>query len=427
VSGLVVAFVDLLLADRTLALVSGLLFATHPIHTEAVTGIVGRAEVLSALFLLAALYLHAREYSMWNRGRPLWVPLALLAYFCALLSKETAIVGVALLPLVDWVRGGGVEAPGAMLRDLRRWRVWASYAGTLGAFLLIRYLVLGRFSPEPPPRDYYLLIGQPVLTRLLTGMDIFVVYLGLLLFPVTLSADYSYRQIPLQHALDSPIPAVGALAAACLATTLVWATRRRVLPLVLGLGFFAIAYAPFSNLIVPIGVLVAERLMYLPSVGFCVAVAWAGLALARRCVPRGAPLWARAIPAAMLVAVVLLYGTRTYLRNFDWRDAETLYAATAKASPECHAAHFNYSAVLLEENRPGADALALPELQKAYEIRRDHYPTLVNLATAYFRLGEPEKARKIALEGLALQPDSKLLHSLIVTIDRQSGQAGAVQ
>ncbi|MFQ5668688.1 MAG: hypothetical protein ACE5I7_19980, partial [Candidatus Binatia bacterium] len=102
VCALLVVLLDALVRDRALAVVSALLFATHPIHTEAVTGIVGRAEILTALFLLAALYLHVRGYTLWGQGRAVWLPVALLAYFCALLSKETAIVGPGLLLVVEY-------------------------------------------------------------------------------------------------------------------------------------------------------------------------------------------------------------------------------------------------------------------------------------------------------------------------------------
>jgi len=173
VSLLVVLLVEAVLRDRPLAVVAGLLFAAHPVHTEAVTGIVGRAEVLSALFLLVALYVQARDFVGRGRGRSVWVPVGLLAYFCALASKETAIVGPGLAALVDYVRQG-CETLGSS-GQRRRWDVRRTlgvvglYVAVAVVYLLIRYSVVGRFIQKPSPRSYTLLFGQPFGTRVFTG------------------------------------------------------------------------------------------------------------------------------------------------------------------------------------------------------------------------------------------------------------------
>jgi len=160
-------------------------------------------------------------------------------------------------------------------------------------------------------------------------------------------------------------------------------------------------------------VLVAERLLYLPSVGFCAGVAWLFVALGRR-------TGARRLAAAGVGIVVVLYGARTMARNLDWRDAETIYAATVRDAPECFAAHFNYSAILLGQ---GKNEPALEYAQKAYAIRRDHYPLLVNLTIAYLRLGKPDMARDIVREGLTQHPNDKRLKGLLTTAEQTAGGA----
>lgn len=428
---LLVYLLDVLLRDRSLAVVSGLLFATHPVHTEAVTGIVGRAEVLSALFLLGALYLHARDYTLKGWGQAIWLPVAGVLYFCALLSKETAIVGIGLLVVVEVTKRLRATLPGANeagspSRAARAapasirvsLGVLGLYIGVACLYVYVRFLVVGGFLQKPPAKEYYLLFGQPLLTRLLTGMKVFAIYLRLLFFPVTLSADYSYNQVPLSHSVDSVAIAIGLLATACLGAVFAWAWTRRVIAVVFALGFFAAAYSVVSNLIVPIGVLVAERLLYLPSVGFCVGIAWVGLMVSRRYAPLLRGSGARYAPAGVLAVVLLLYSARTIIRNFDWSDQETLYAATVRDSPNCHAALFNYSAVLMQTSkRPDRKELALAYLLRGYEIRRDNYPSLVNLTILYLGRGELEQARKFALEGLQVRPDSTKLKGLLKTIE----------
>lgn len=435
VCALVVILIDALLRDRVLAVVSGLLFATHPIHTEAVTGIVGRAEILTALFLLLALYLHVRQYTLRGFGQALWLPVAGLAYFCALLSKETAIVGPGLLLVVDVVgrmrhkrevsEGGAARTPAQRGEPsiAHTAGVLALYIAIAVAYLWIRLLVVGVFLQKPPAKDYYLLFGHPLTTRLLTGFKVLAIYLKLLFFPVTLSADYSYRQVVLSESLDSLGPVIGMVAGLCLAGAFAYAVRARVLAIVFALGFFAVAYSVVSNLVVPIGVLVAERLMYLPSVGFCAALAWLGVALSRRYAPAFATGWRRRVPVSILVLVVGLYSLRTVIRDVDWRDQETLYAATVQDSPECFAALFNYSAVLMQTSkRSDAQQLALDLLLRAYAIRQDHFPSLVNLSLMYLNRGELDKARDFAQQGLKVKPNNNKIRGILKTIDNRLQQ-----
>jgi hypothetical protein len=413
----VLAFlVEAVLRDRALALASALLFATHPVHTEAVTGIVGRAEVLAGLFVLLPLYLHARDYVLGGWGRAFWLPVALILYLCGLLSKESAIVGLGLVVLVDYVkRRADTQTPSPASGLGRKVGVLGLYVGVAAIYLMIRYAVLGQFVENPGPRPEYLLVDQPLTTRILTGLKILVIYLKLLLFPLTLSADYSYRQIPLIHGLDSvaSIGAVmlGVVAAASLGAGFLWSIRKRAWAVVLAIGFFAVPYSIVSNLVVPIGVLVAERLMYLPSVGFCVGLAFFFVHLTHR---QAASTRIRHLPRVVFALVVLLYGVRTVARNPEWWSPEKLYAATAAASPDCHAAHFNYAAVLLRGGG-GQEKTerALEHLHRAYEIRSDHYPSLINLAIAHLNAGQPEKAAEFAREGLELRPDSEKLRGIL--------------
>ena len=425
VSVVVVLLVDALFRDRDLSVTSGLLFAAHPLHTEAVTGIVGRAELLSAVFLLWALYLHARSYVLFGWGRALWLPLALIAYLCALLSKETAIVGPGLLVLVEVVRRlDQTPRTGVALKSNLPSRPWlpffavlALYVAVAGVYLGIRYQVVGVFLQKPPQKSYLLLFGHPLRTRVLTALTIVMIYARLLTLPVTLSADYSFRQVPLIESLNDAAPLIGLAILIAVGVVFLWAIRRRLLPLAFGIAFFAVAYALVGNLIVPIGVMVAERLMYLPSVGFCIAVAWVGLTGVRRYAPKLPSPWRQRAPSMALTTVLLLYGVRTFVRNMDWRDNEHLYAATVAASPDCHAAHFNYSAILLRD--PNKKELALQELLKAYAIRRDHYPSLVNLASVYLDLDQPYRAREIAVEGLKVRPDGRELQGLLAAAEQR--------
>lgn len=227
-TALVVMLIDAVLRDRSLALVTGLLFAVHPVHTEAVTGVVGRAEVQSALFVMIALYLHARNYRTAGHEMVVWLPVALLSYAAALLSKETAVVAIGLFVLVDVVRRN-LHAAQATERafGMSALGVYAPYVAIVVVYLLVRQSVVGHVLQTSPAKDYYLLFGQPLGVRLVTGMYIFAEYLRLLLVPLKLSADYSYRQIPVIASFESWQPIAGLVATVLLAGAFLWAIRSR--------------------------------------------------------------------------------------------------------------------------------------------------------------------------------------------------------
>lgn len=405
---LLVRLVDAVLGRRRLAVAAGLLFAAHPVHTEAVTGIVGRAELLAAAFLLAALLALARDAS--HRIRPGTSALAGFLYLCALGSKETALVGPGLAALVDFV-GQRRALPGARPGGWDRRRTvlrTALFAAVLTVFVAIRFAVLGRLQAEAPKTPGRLLHHAPLETRLFTALQVFGIYLRLLLAPITLSADYSYRQVP---PIDAPnaLAVAGAVALVLLGGATVAAAARRAAPPLLALGLFFVPYAIVANFPLPIGVLVGERLLYLPSAGFCVAVAWLWEAWLRAGGRRAAGR--RGLVRGALAALILAYGARTVVRNLDWRNAETLYAATVRASPESGMAHYNYATVLMQD--PANDARTLAHLERAHAIRPDLVPAIVMLTRLYLRTDRLEDARAAARRGLALAPDNAELRLLL--------------
>ena len=303
-----------------LAFATAALFAVHPVHTEAVNGIVGRAELMSAAFGLAAL-LAAR------RSRP--TPAAVLL-FLALLSKEQAIV-IPLIPLLFLT--------GPSLR-----RVLAAFAVPLVLYLALRAAVLGSPAGGASAPSPGINVDNPIASatgaaRVLTPLRVFGHAVGLLAWPRTLRADYSYDQIPLVRSLDLPT-ALGILVLGALAFGAV-AARARAAPAAFGLSFFLLSWLVTSNLPIVIGTIFGERLLYLSSAGACLAIA-AGLAY----IP------ARGLGTALAAALVLAGGVRAYARNRDWKDNLTLFARTASDSPRSCKALDGLASELLAAGRP---------------------------------------------------------------------------
>ena len=291
-----------LAAGELVSFAAAVLFAVHPIHTEAVSSAVGRSELLAAGFLLAAWFFHLQDR---------WL-IALLAFALAVLSKESAI---GLLPLAlagDYANG-----------KLKRWTRYAGIAAVTVLYVGILWKIQGgHFGAASVSVLDNPLTLLPARLRILNAIRIAWRYVGLLTFPATLSCDYSYNQLAmygnLRHLL---LPAAAAAGAVALWIVAIW--RREAGLLVAGAIYFA-GFAATSNIAARTGTIFAERLAYFPSAGFCLLVAILCAWLAKR----------HRIAAIVLLAVSITgFAVRTFARNRDWRDNTALYMSAADAVP----------------------------------------------------------------------------------------------
>jgi tetratricopeptide (TPR) repeat protein len=330
------------------AWIGAALFAAHPAHVEAVAGVVGRAEVLSAALVLAALLLHTRARPPLRaaarraRGAPEarretgagtaaarrigaapWLCAAL--YLTASLTKESSLAAIGLVALYEWTHRHGGRF-GAWRRAIGTdfltvylpWIIAAAVA--LGA----RYAALG-FLAE---RDPILAIDNPLMTapaaaRFPTAFRIFFEYVRLAVFPLRQSMDYSYNQVPVSTWGQGPVLAGIVFASVAVAGMIALAARRSTL--LFAAGWCAVTYALIANMVVLIGTVVAERLLYLPSVGFCM-LAGAGLASVRFARPR-------ALAFGLPAVVLLLLGGLAAGRVNDWRSEFDVLRHDVKSAP----------------------------------------------------------------------------------------------
>jgi hypothetical protein len=327
---------------------AGLLFAVHPIHVEAVAPVFGRKDVLATLFVLSFLLAHrgALGRGGWRR---LAAPLLLLS---AMLTKEVGVVGLALVVLQDlWLE------PDRRAFLVRREvpLLYASHILAVTLFLLARTAVTGGLGiPDTSVWDNPL-VSAPLLGRLATALVVVCKGVGLLALPVGQSPDYSFNAIPVVASPFDPRLAVAVLGAGAVVAA---ATRRRlrrtVLPL--GIAWYALALLPAANLLVVSGTIFAERLLYLPSVAFCL-VAGAGLAwIAERRRTLGPAL-------AGVAAVALAAGTLAYTRY--WRDDVTLFRRAVSVVATSTKAQHKLGEELLRRGELGE---ALLHLRRAMEI-----------------------------------------------------------
>jgi tetratricopeptide (TPR) repeat protein len=357
------------------ALALAALWGVHPLLTESVTNVVGRADLLAALGVLAGLLCYVKSASAAGWRKLLWVAAMVVAQAVGLFSKENAAVLPAIMLLYDLTWRGRAAWRGRAL----------AYAALLLPFAAFFYLrgtwqmhILARFGENP-------LMSAGFWTARLTAIKVIGKYLWLFVWPARLSADYSYNAVPLfgWHLAEwedaKALIALTVCLGAALLAVLWYRTRK---PLFFFLVFFFVALAPTSNLAILIGSIMAERFVYLPSIGLAGCVVAAIYALGRQ-TSRQRLLAMRAAWIALGI-LCLACAVRTYARNFDWLDELSLWTSAVDVCPESAKTRNNLGNALWQLPGRLPDAIALYEA--ALRIDPDYAEAHYNLGNALSRL-----------------------------------------
>lgn len=389
-SGLVYLPFIALLNEGVLALAGAAAFALHPIHTEAVANVVGRAELLANGFLLLSWLWYLKADRAEASARVLLLVGSLAAFAMAIFTKEHAVALLGLLIMTDLLHASerGLPIVRTIYEKARTVYVW--YLAPLAGYLLGRARVLGVLVGSQVWWLQNPLADADLWSRILTATKVLGKYLWLLLVPIRLSSDYSYNQIPVSRTPLEPgvLAALASLAIALLLA--IWGWHRRP-AIALGVLIFAITVLPVSNLLFPIGTIMAERVLYLPSLGYCLLLGALVSMVAARA------RWRTAVAVSFTI-LLLAYGIRTVVRNRDWRSDDALVASAARSSPNSATAHESLGARLfMRGNFSGARR----EFERSLEIPPNYGIAHAALAAVYEaegRLDEAIEAYQTAIE-----------------------------
>lgn len=357
---------------RRLALAAAIagLWGLHPVMVEAVGNIAGRADLLAAAGVLGGLLCHIRAGDAISPVRKAgWLAALMSAAAIGIFSKENAITLPALMLVYDLAFRLHGKRPRPFQRELLP--SYLAVALPLMLYFVLRARVLSQIPIVVNPFLENPLTGASFWAGRLTALKVLAKYLWLLLWPVGLSADYSYNQIPIfSGRFDSweswkVVAALATWIAVLLVGIRAWRANRRVFFFI---AFFAVAIIPTSNLVILIGSIMAERFLYLPSIGFMGCLAAAVYAISGRLAVRW-PLARKAAPP-ILIAICLVFALRTYARNGDWFDGKTLWTHDVRVSPASAKIHANLAEALWEEGSSFHDA-ATSERETAVSMMQD--------------------------------------------------------
>ncbi len=416
VAGLV-ALLSTVLFSPAVGVLAGLLFAVHPVHVEVTANVVGQAELWAALGYLAALLaawercqlLESRGRGQ-GRGRVWLLAAAVAAVALGVGAKEHVVTFPGALLLIWWWHAKRTRVA---WRDVvrREWVVGAATIAVLGAYLVFR----ARFT-----------VGMTASGGIATGLDpssavartvvmlpISLRWLQLLFLPVWLSADYSPQHLT-PDPVFGPIHAAAALLWIALGA-LVWMRRHQWPAVVVGAALFAITISVVSNVVVPLEMVLAERLLLLPSVGWAIAVAGVLAAVAN------APGSSRRLGMILVGIAVAGMAGRSLQRAVSWRSNDTFSAQLLIDAPASFRSHWVLSSLAFGR---GDSALGESEMRTAVRLNPDHVPLLEEFGRLYAGTGRYEPSIPFLARAFAL--DSTLVSSalpLALALGR-TGRAG---
>ncbi|XP_044535207.1 protein O-mannosyl-transferase TMTC1 [Gracilinanus agilis] len=387
--------------DHRLAFVTALIFAVHPIHTEAVTGIVGRADVLACLLFLLAFLSYNRsnqEAEQWISQKPVASDLALLPssqkdnakqHFA---PKGTQNSCPSLLPTEQ--KNGRFIGTRPAVWTVLRYLTANSNQNFLGvtrpflkrAALVICYVVvtlyfrmwiMGGSMPLFSEQDNPASFSPYILTRFLTYSYLLAFNTWLLLAPITLCYDWQVGSIPLIETVwDVRNLATLLLVVVMLFLILHCLTAFENLEnneVLVGLLFLVFPFLPASNLFFSVGFVVAERVLYMPSMGYCILFVHG---LNKLCT------WLNRCGAATLMMstllLLLLFSCKTVKQNEIWLSRESLFRSGVETLPHNAKVHYNYANFLKDQGRNGE---AIYHYKTALKLYPHHASALNNLGT----------------------------------------------
>jgi tetratricopeptide (TPR) repeat protein len=346
---------------------ASLLYLVHPIHVEAVANIKGRDEIMAMLFSLLSLYLFALHF-LYGKGKT-YLYAALISYFLGLLSKENTITFAAVIPLTLWVFGGP-----------HRNKAWNSLAWLVLVsfiYLMMRFSISGVPQLNQKITD---IMNNPFLEmsggeKLATILYTLGLYIKLLIFPYPLTHDYYPYAIPIMNWSKWQVW----LSLVLYGGMIWWAWKQLKEKQLSGyaISFYLITLTIVSNIVINLGTFMNDRFIYMPSLGFCLLLAWAVWKIGEK--------WGSQIKegaqVALLGVAVIAFAFLSFIRVPDWETALSLNQSAMRVSGNSARANSFMATALFNEFKETTDVVrkksllkeAMPYAKKAAEIIPNYY------------------------------------------------------
>lgn len=362
----------------SLAFVTCLLFVVHPVHTEAIAYIKSRDELITLLLLLTTSF----AYIHFFQKRTTWIAAAgLTSYFFALLTKESAVSFIVVLPLVAYFFFNQTIKKSIQLS--------VPLIAVLIAYIIIRLSVIGIHGVSDKNVLNFPFLYANASEAFATKVVLLFKYVWLLFYPNPLICDYGYNDI--QYIQITSFSFIfSALILFALISYAIYTFKRKSL-FSFCILYFMITIFLIANFVIDLGAFLAERLLFQPSLAFCIFLASVHLMFSKKYA---------VLSGSLLMAVLLVFSILTIKRNGEWKNDRTLHFADISKAPNSMRINANtaieYINLAKEEKNPDLKTdyykKAVHYDEKVLSLYYLHRGSYINLGYSYIELLDYFKA-----------------------------------
>ncbi|XP_023836981.1 protein O-mannosyl-transferase TMTC4 isoform X2 [Salvelinus sp. IW2-2015] len=400
------------------SLLAGLLFAAHPVHTESVAGIVGRADLLCALFFQLSFLTYCKAFRGDRESEEKfsihWIAVSLLLCAAAMLCKEQGITVLGVNAAFDVLLICNVNVYELSQRlFLRRKAEDVSERVRTGLLIRLALLAMGgasllyarwRIMGTGPPAftevDNPASFAENVFLRIVNYNYYYSLNAWVLLCPWWLCFDWSMGCVPLiKSAFDwrtAWLLLLWCFLIGLISQALCSQDSQRRRTLTLGLVLLVVPFLPACNIFFRVGFVIAERVLYLSSAGYCLLLAYA----LGHCCGR----WSRhkGLLRASLLALLCVYVARCALRSHQWRSEQSLFTSALSVCPLNAKVHYNVGKNLADRGNTSA---AIRYYREAVRLHPTYVHAMNNLGNILKERNELVEAEELLAKAVLIQPD----------------------
>jgi len=403
-----------LFATSAIPLLATLIFIVHPIHTEVIANIKSRDEIMCMLFSIFSTISFLNYIDNGRKIKDLIIGFVLI--FLGVLSKENAFMFIVIVPMTLFFFRK------ASLKDYVMVTLPLIIAGGIFVFLRSKF-ASGSVNSEITDLLNNPLSGATSVQKFATIVYTIGKYFLLLVIPYPLSCFYDYNTIPLKSFADMSV-VVSFMAILIIGVIAIIQFKKKTL-VSYSIFFFATTFALVSNILFPIGTAMSERFVFIPSLGFCLIVAYYINKLANPPSRKQKTdniqfdsVIKNKTSLFIIIAILGTYSIMSIKRNMDWKDNTTLFAADIKTSPGSVNLNKGYgyalvdSATVIKDKQHQLDSfnMAKPYLKKIIELYPKYAEIYTKLGFIYYMTNNFDSATYYYRTGLNYAPDSYILN-----------------
>jgi len=377
--------------QNNLAFFTCLLFVTHPIHTEVIANVKSRDEIITFILLIISLLTIIKHI---ENKRPWSLITGLICFFLALLTRESSIAFIAVIPLIIYF----FYNQSIKKIFIISFQLFVVFLG----YLALRYWAIGFNISTADSVLYAPFLYASASQAFATKIFIIFKYFWLLVFPHPLSSDYSYNEIQYVEIFSYQF-ILSSIFILCLIAYAIYTFKKKSILSFSVLYFLATIFL-VSNIVFDIGVSFAERFLFQPSLTICIAAAIIFLEVSKR---------SKMLSNILLLVVLLLFSIKTYSRNCEWKNNETLFIKDVITAPNSVRTTLFASEIFREKAKNESNKKLKDEYlrtavfygERTLDIDSRFAVAYLHLGMAYYYLSDYKKAAELWIQGRKLNPD----------------------